>query len=92
MVLLYVDEKQDKAYYLDKSYDARTYSNNSAVNIGDSLLGKITDSEDSFFYVKLENPEAVERGLSGERVYYKDVAIGYVSALTEDSLIKCVYF
>lgn len=50
---------------------------------------KIVKTGNGWFEISMSNPENVTTGMSGNRVYYKNNSIGFISKLTEDNTLLC---
>lgn len=90
--LIYTDETNDKAYYILNSYKPAYIPEGSKVKFGNTLTGKVLKSEGIQLYIEPDSLDAVTKGISGSDVIYKDEPYAFVSALTTEGLIRCIYY
>lgn len=88
-LLAFKDESKDTAYYLNTKWSPPKSLTGKRIKVS-GLYGEVTKVTEDCFYVSLESPEAIVKGLSGSRVVNGTEVLGFVSAL-EDGMLKCIY-
>lgn len=90
--LIYVDEENDRAIYVNLDYRPIELSNNVNVIFGDGLKGIVRDSNNLQMVIEPEEPDAIVKGLSGSIVYFDSKPIGFISSLIEGGRLLGIYF
>lgn len=81
----------DRTIYYKKKDSYMKIPVGKEVNLNGRIKGKVIDSEEGMFEVKVNDPTKIYKGLSGTPVSYllSGLEIGYVSSMTENSTVIC---
>ena len=88
-IKVYEESDRDVALYIQANEVLSKIEINTPVVINNLNDCTIVNSGEGWFEVKVTNPESITVGMSGERVYYKDNPIGFISELTKNNTLMC---
>lgn len=91
-VKVYDVPNTDRSYYINTSYNYAKVDIDAKVVISTTqglIQGKVEESVEGAFRVKVDDPSLIFNGMSGSRVLIKGEEIGFVSELTDDLEILC---